>query len=295
MDLVVLLLGDVLGNILPQGLSRLRDNCPALNVVQENIRIFLFFLREGGKGLVQLRFGLMNGFCFCTLLIENFQVLFKAGVHVIRVDVSSINGGQIAVHRIGNVIVRVIFTAIRIRREQLFIAECQHFERSLVKVRMKFRFLICILVDDHNGLIPLEALHLGCFQIFVEGLEQVGKLFALCHIRRDLRKLFNACRHKQIFDLRIEGIQFFHVLVQFIYKQAKRFIAGILFYRICDIFLHRMRTAVILDGAKLFVIAKQSVGAGERLNQIFVLQHFIQIQGVDPLGVKACQHLIHHD
>ena len=160
---------------------------------------------------------------------------------------------------------------------------------------MKFCFLICILVDDHNRLIPLEALHLGCFQIFVEGLEQVGKLFALCHIRRDLRKLFNARRHKQIFDLRIEVIQFFHVLVQFIYKQAKRFIAGILFYRICDVFLHRVRTAVILDGAKLFVIAKQSVGAGERLNQIFVLQHFIQIQGVDPLGVKACQHLIHHD
>jgi len=56
-----------------------------------------------------------------------------------------------------------------------------------------------------------------------------------------------------------------------------------------------VRTAVILDGAKLFVIAKQSVGAGERLNQIFVLQHLIQIQCIDPLGVKACQHLIHHD
>ena len=37
-DLVVLLLGDVLGNVLPQGLSRLRNHCAALNVVQENIR-----------------------------------------------------------------------------------------------------------------------------------------------------------------------------------------------------------------------------------------------------------------
>lgn len=65
-DLVVLLLGDVLGNVLPQGLSRLRNHCAALNVVQENISVLLLFLREGGKGLVQLRFGLMDGFRFCT-------------------------------------------------------------------------------------------------------------------------------------------------------------------------------------------------------------------------------------
>ena len=56
-----------------------------------------------------------------------------------------------------------------------------------------------------------------------------------------------------------------------------------------------MRTAIIPDDAKRLIRPKQAVGAGKCLNQPFVLQHLIQIQRVDPLGIKSRQHLIHHD
>lgn len=102
-------LGDVLGNSLPRKVfSRLRNHCAAFEWCRKILAYFCSSCERVAKVLCSSVSGLMDGFRFCTLLIENFQVLFKAGVHIVRVDVSSINGGQIAVHRIGNVIVRVI-------------------------------------------------------------------------------------------------------------------------------------------------------------------------------------------
>ena len=160
---------------------------------------------------------------------------------------------------------------------------------------MKFCLFLRIFVHHDHRLVPLKTLNLGRLQIFIERLKQVGKLFSLRRFSRDLRKFFDSCRCKQVFDLGIQCVQLFDVFVQLIHKQAERFITGVFFHRIGDIFLHRMRTAIIPDDTKRLIRPKQAVGAGKCLNQPFVLQHLIQIQRVDPLGIKSRQHLIHHD
>lgn len=56
-----------------------------------------------------------------------------------------------------------------------------------------------------------------------------------------------------------------------------------------------MRIAVVADEPKGLFRAKQTVGAGEGLDQVLIGQDFIPIECIDPFGVEAGQHLIYHD
>ena len=56
-----------------------------------------------------------------------------------------------------------------------------------------------------------------------------------------------------------------------------------------------MGTAVIADGAEGFVRAEQAVGAAEGLDDALVVDDLVEIERVEPLGVEAREHLVHHD
>ena len=56
-----------------------------------------------------------------------------------------------------------------------------------------------------------------------------------------------------------------------------------------------MRVAVVLDDAKGLVGAKEPIRAAKRLDQTLILQDLVQVERTHPLGVKAREHLVHHD
>ena len=56
-----------------------------------------------------------------------------------------------------------------------------------------------------------------------------------------------------------------------------------------------MRVTIIFNSSKRFVQPKKTIGTGKRLNNIFILEQFIQIKRIDPFGVKSRQHLIDHN
>ena len=56
-----------------------------------------------------------------------------------------------------------------------------------------------------------------------------------------------------------------------------------------------MRLAVVANHTERFIRSKQSVCAGKRLYNVLVFQHLIHIEGINPLGVKAGQHLINNN
>ena len=87
-----------------------------------------------------------------------------------------------------------------------------------------------------------------------------------------------------------------HILRQMIREKSLRAITGIQLHGILDIPLHRMWHAIVADRTKWFFIdIKETIGSGKRLNQVLIQQYLIQIQSVDPLRVKACEHLIYDD
>ncbi len=78
-------------------------------------------------------------------------------------------------------------------------------------------------------------------------------------------------------------------------KKAYGFVAGIELYGGSDVSLHRVRFAIVTDGAKGLVRPEQAVGSRERLNDVFILQQLVEVERVHPFRVEAGQHLIHHD
>ena len=56
-----------------------------------------------------------------------------------------------------------------------------------------------------------------------------------------------------------------------------------------------MWTAIVSNRAERLVRPKEPVSAGESLDDVFIAQHLVQVKGVDPFGIKARQHLIHHN
>ena len=56
-----------------------------------------------------------------------------------------------------------------------------------------------------------------------------------------------------------------------------------------------MRLAVVANRSEGLIRAEQSVRTAERLNDVLVIDDFVEIQRVDPLGIEARQHLVDHD
>ena len=56
-----------------------------------------------------------------------------------------------------------------------------------------------------------------------------------------------------------------------------------------------MRLAIVAYRSEGLIRAEQSVRTAERLNDVLVIDDFVEIQRVDPLGIEARQHLVDHD
>ena len=81
---------------------------------------------------------------------------------------------------------------------------------------------------------------------------------------------------------------------QMIGKQTERPVSGVELHRCLNVPLHAVRVAVIADGTKgLLVAVIEAICARKRLNQILVFKNLVEVERIDPLRVKACEHLIH--
>ena len=56
-----------------------------------------------------------------------------------------------------------------------------------------------------------------------------------------------------------------------------------------------MGAAVVANGTEGLVRAEQAVGATEGLDDALVVDDLVEVEGVEPLGVETCEHLVHHD
>ena len=81
---------------------------------------------------------------------------------------------------------------------------------------------------------------------------------------------------------------------QMVGKQTARPVSGVELHRCLNVPLHAVRVAVIADGTKgLLVAVVEAIRARKRLNQILVFKNLVEVERIDPLRVKACEHLIH--
>lgn len=74
--------GSYTRNIVTQRLSFIDLYLPVLHVMQEDVGVFLFLLREGCKGFVEL---IEHGGGFFAAL-QDLDKLFESGIHVIGID-----------------------------------------------------------------------------------------------------------------------------------------------------------------------------------------------------------------
>ncbi len=53
------------------------------------------------------------------------------------------------------------------------------------------------------------------------------------------------------------------------------------------------RLAVVANSSERLVGTEQSVRATERLDDVLIVDDFVEVQRVDPFRVESCQHLVH--
>ena len=100
---------------------------------------------------------------------------------------------------------------------------------------------------------------------------------------------------KEILNLREELIDTLKVMRKWVGKEFHWFTIRVHLY--CTIYVtsHGVRTTIVTNHTKGFVGTKETICATKGLDNIFILHHLIYIERVDPLRVKACEHLIDHD
>ena len=242
---------------------------------------------------MQFGFCLFYGFSRCTRLIQQLQVLIKAAVHIVGINHTGVDFRQIA-HQI----IRRIAIIGRIRRlgGQLLIALCQNQIGRLIKQHFDINDFLCSIVRAMiYALIPCKALHARGLQIVVKLTEQLSKLGADAPVLRQLFKIRHTRARKQLRNVAVHLVHFFKVVGKAVNKQSNRAVAGVQLHRFQHILLHCVRLAVIANHAERLIRSKQSVRAGKRLYNVLVFQHLVHIEGINPLGVKAGQHLVNND
>ena len=100
--------------------------------------------------------------------------------------------------------------------------------------------------------------------------------------------------NKQIFYFFIDAIHLMQVMGQWICKEFQRFVVWIHCYSLIYVTFHRMWITIIAYHSKWFVWSKQAVCTAKSLDNIFILHQLIHIERINPFGIKACKHLIHH-
>ena len=56
-----------------------------------------------------------------------------------------------------------------------------------------------------------------------------------------------------------------------------------------------MGASIVTNGSEGLVRAEQAVCATECLDDVFVFDHLVEVERVEPFGVEAREHLLHHD
>ena len=242
------------------------------------------FLACGGEPLV--------------VLLKAFQPLFEVCVHVVTVYKPRVDLGYMTIE-----LVRRLRGASRAdsSREQLFVALHEDEIGPLVDDRLhEVGFaaspsLIRFLLELVGILVPREALHFRGFEELVELDELLGKLSPSLLRCGKFRKITNARsleHHEYLLETRVHQRD---IVRKLLHEHVERAVARVQLHRSIDVALHSVGKAVVADGAEGLVGAEQAVGAAEGLDDALVVDDFVEVERVEPLGVEASEHLVHHD
>ena len=100
MDLVIFGAGHILCNIIPERFSFVNYHITVLDIVEEDVCVFLFLLCERCKRLVKF---IQHSGSFCAIL-QRLNVLFEPGVHIVRINYTSIDFRQVRVNFIRHIL-----------------------------------------------------------------------------------------------------------------------------------------------------------------------------------------------
>ncbi|MNJ52744.1 hypothetical protein D3C77_480970 [compost metagenome] len=201
-----------------------------------------------------MQFGQGHLFGWLISALQLLEVLGKARVHVVGVDLAGVDFGDVAVD-----VERDGLAGTATARAQFLVALQQ---RQVLQLRDGQRNrLLGIRVELVDRLVPGEALNLGGLQ---DGAEPV-ELFREGRPRRQvvgqLGKVGDARRAEDSADLGEAVVQALQVPGQLVGKEANGLVTRVHLHRRTHVALHRVRLAVVADRAKWLVWPEQPVGA----------------------------------
>ena len=115
MDLVIFGTGHIFCNVITERSSFVNYHITVLDIVEEDVCIFLLLLRERCKRLVKL---IQHSGSFRAIL-QSLDVLFEPGVHIVCINYTGIDFRQVGVDFIRHILNTVSPAAAR---EQFLIA-----------------------------------------------------------------------------------------------------------------------------------------------------------------------------
>ena len=190
---------------------------------------------------------------------------------------------------------RTLTMAFAISSKQLLVSLYKNHICAFIEFRPHNLHRTIVMGDGVFPLLPCKSLYFGGFKKIIEFREQLRELPACFHGLRQLHEILHAFGAKHGSDLFETRIHQAHVFRQFLHEQIERLVSGIQFYRRFDIPLHGVWLAVVANSSERLIGTEQSIRATERLDDVLIVDDFVEVQRVDPLGVETCQHLINHD
>ena len=233
-----------------------------------------------------------------VVLLKAFPPLFEVCVHVVTVYKSRVDLGYMTIK-----LVRRLRGTSRAdsSREQLFVALHEDEIGPLVDDRLhEVGFaaspsLIRFLLELVGILVPREALHFRGFKEHVKLDELLGKLspgLLRCGKFREIANARSLKHHEYLLQTRVHQRD---IVRKLLHEHVERAVARVQLHRSIDVALHSVGTAVVADGAEGLIGAEQAVGAAEGLDDTLVVDDLVEVERIEPLGVEARKHLVHHD
>ena len=263
--------------------------------MKEQLGEALVILAQGRERSVEL---LARGGEPLVVLLKAFQPLLEVRVHVVAVYEPRVDLSYMTIKLVGR-FRRVARAAPSC--EQLLVALHEDEVGPLVDDRLHEEGLAAqlaffrLLLEFIGVLLPCEALHLRGLEELVELDELLGELtpgFLRCGELGEVSYASCLEDHEYLLKARVHQRD---IVRELLHEHVERAVARVQLHRGLDVALHSMGTAVIADGAEGFVRAEQAVGAAEGLDDALVVDDLVEIERVEPLGVEAREHLVHHD
>ena len=232
-----------------------------------------------------------------TVLLECLEPFDEVGIHVVGVDQSGVDFGEIPfqlIRRFGftsPVIVRFSGAAVIIEQLLIPLGENQicafvnlgtHDIRFAVPAIVLIRIVGIRAIDLVFRGVPVETLHFRRFKVTIQLYELLGELASGLHRFRQLHEVRFPVIREHVENLQVPCIHGFHVRGQFLHEQIKRPVAGVQFHRRFDEAVHGVRLAVVADDSERLVRPEQAVRAAERLDDAFVVDNLVEIQRIHP-------------